>query len=281
MRVDEEEPVTDHVGVVAALRRFPVKSMLGELVDTASLAASGVQGDRAFAVVDTRSGQVVGAKTPDLGPRVLACRAAFVTAPAPGEDLPPVVVELPDGTCARTDADDVDRVLSSYLGAPVTLVSQAPPRSALVDVRRDWLDRLGLGRHFAEGALLDLLPVSVLTTSTLRRLRSARPESDFDERRFRMNVVVETEPEGFLENTWPGRALRIGTSTGLRVAFPVPRCALTTMAQEDLPKDLAVLRTVARENSVELGERAYPCVGAYATVEEVGEVRSGDTVRLL
>jgi uncharacterized protein len=271
----------EDIGVVTALRRFPVKSMLGELLDTTMITSSGLVGDRAFAVVDRRTGQVVGAKTPELGPRLLACRASFAVPPVVSGELPAVLMELPDGSCLSSDDPDVDAALTAYLGSPVTLVSLAPSGSAFVEMRRGWLDRLGFTQHFVEGALVDLLPVSVLTTSTLRRLREARPESDFDERRFRMNVVVATEADGFLENAWPGRSLRIGGSVGLRVAFPVPRCALTTMAQDDLPKDLAVLRTVTRENSLPLGDRAYPCVGAYATVETLGELSTGDVAHLV
>lgn len=53
------------------------------------------------------------------------------------------------------------------------------------------------------------------------------------------------------------------------------------MAQEELPRDPAVLRTVVRENSLEIAGRAYPCVGGYATVEAVGEIRTDDVVSLV
>ena len=42
--------------------------------------------------------------------------------------------------------------------------------------------------------------MSVLTTSTLEKLSELRPQSFFDQRRFRMNVIVETTKAGFVEN---------------------------------------------------------------------------------
>lgn len=268
------------VGRVAVLRRFPVKSMQGESLESATVEVEGVLGDRAFAVVDTESGQVVGGKTPDLGPRLLACRASFMTPPQAGQALPAVVVELPDGTRLRSDSDEVDAALTSYFGHPVGLVSVAPSEAALVAKRGEFLQEVGLP-PMERGSLLDLLPVSVVTTSTLDRLGAARPETRFDARRFRMNVEVATPVPGFVENAWPGRDLQLGKGARLRVAMPVPRCALTTMAQEDLPRDPAVLRTVVRENNLEIAGRPYPCVGVYATVEAVGEIRTDDVVLLV
>jgi hypothetical protein len=57
---------------------------------------------------------------------------------------------------------------------------------------------------------LDLFPVSVLTTSTLEQLSELRPKRRFDQRRFRMNVIVDTPTRGFVENEWVGRSLAIG-----------------------------------------------------------------------
>ena len=272
--------MSEAVGVVAALRRFPVKSMQGELLESATVGAHGVLGDRALAVVDMESGEVVRGKTPDLGSRLLACRAAFTAEPAAGQQTS-VAIELPDGTRLCSDSDDVDDALTDYFDRPVRLVSAAPPASALVLARGEFLETAGLPSYVEQWSLLDALPVSVVTTSTLDRLGAARPETRFDARRFRMNVEVATTAPGFVENAWPGRGLGLGDAARLRVAFPVPRCVLTTMAQEELPRDPAVLRTVVRENSLEIAGRPYPCVGVYATVEAVGEIRTNDVVSLV
>jgi uncharacterized protein YcbX len=129
--------------------------------------------------------------------------------------------------------------------------------------------------------LFDLFPVSVITTSTLERLGEIRPESRFHERRFRMNVTVGTERAGFLENDWVGRDLAIGDAVRLGVALPDPRCVMTTLAQDDLPKDTDVLRTLARHNRIQVGTAGqFPCAGVYAVVETPGTMRVADTVAI-
>jgi uncharacterized protein YcbX len=124
--------------------------------------------------------------------------------------------------------------------------------------------------------------MSVLTTSTLDHLNQLRPQSRFDERRFRMNVIVSAKGQGFVENDWVGRAIEIGGGARLRVAMPDPRCVMTTLSQGDLPKDTDILRTLIRHNRLEVtGAGRFPCAGVYAVVESSGTVRSGDAVALI
>jgi len=139
----------------------------------------------------------------------------------------------------------------------------------------------GIPSPVPAGSFLDLFPVSVLTTSTLAQLHALRPESRFDDRRFRMNVVVNTSAEGFVENAWPGRSLQIGDRVRLTVFLPDPRCVMTTLAQDDLPKDNDILRTLARHNRIEVAGGLYPCAGVYAVVEAAGNIRAGDQVSLV
>jgi uncharacterized protein len=51
------------------------------------------------------------------------------------------------------------------------------------------------------------------------------------------------------------------------------RCVMTTNAQSELPKDPAVLRAVTKHNDV--------CLGIYASVEQGGLVKVGDSLRAL
>jgi hypothetical protein len=132
------------------------------------------------------------------------------------------------------------------------------------------------------GSFFDLFPLSVLTTSTLDRLNELRPESRFDERRFRMNLIVRTKEAGFVENDWIGRGLAIGEAVRLNVTLADPRCVMTTLAQDELPKATDVLRTLARYNKVQVGAAGqFPCAGVYAVVEARGSVRTGDLVTLV
>jgi len=296
-----ENVMSETVGAIAALWRFPVKSMPGEQVDAADVAEGGILGDRAYALIDSESGHVVSGKNPKLGPAMLGCRAEFVEPPRTGADPPPVRITMPDGTTTASDAPDVDATLSGYLGREVTL-ARAAPEDFTIDQyhpdieglnpegHRDTVTESKLGSAFFAdagfpsavpvGAFFDLFPVSVMTTATLDHLNELRPESRFDQRRFRMNVILDTPERGFLENDWLGRGLAIGGDVRLRVALPDPRCVMTTMAQGDLPKDTEVLRTLARNNRIDVAGGLYPCAGVYATVEGSGTIREGDAATL-
>jgi uncharacterized protein YcbX len=64
---------------------------------------------------------------------------------------------------------------------------------------------MGMPSPVPVGSFLDVFPVSVLTTSTLDRLNDLSPASKFDQRRFRMNVIVRTEDPGVVETSgWAG-----------------------------------------------------------------------------
>jgi hypothetical protein len=140
--------------------------------------------------------------------------------------------------------------------------------------------QLDLPSPVSAGAFFDVFPVSVLTTSTLDRLNGLSPGTRFDERRFRMNVIVGTHAGGFVENGWAGRDLQVGDKVRLGASMPDPRCVMTTLGQDELPKDNGVLRTLARHNRIDVGGGLYPCAGVYAVVMSAGTMRVGDTVRL-
>jgi uncharacterized protein YcbX len=125
-----------------------------------------------------------------------------------------------------------------------------------------------------EGTFFDCAVVHVLATTTLDRLRALYPQGRFEVRRFRPNIVVQTngDQEDFVENTWVGRTLALGDAVRLSITGPCPRCVMTTLAQGDLPKDPGILRTAAQHNQVN--------VGVYASVLQGGTVRRGDPVWL-
>lgn len=124
------------------------------------------------------------------------------------------------------------------------------------------------------GTYFDAFPVHILTTSTLARMEGLNAAARWDVRRFRPNLVIDTDtPSGApVETAWTGRMLKIG-ATMLRGEILCPRCAMPTHAQGDLPKDPSVLRTIVRE--------ADQCLGLYATVVECGPIMPGDPVEVL
>ena len=288
------------VGTIAALWRFPVKSMAGERLQELELMQAGVLGDRAYALIDVETGKVVSAKSVRLFPDLLRCKAEFVEAPKRVGVMPPVRITLSSGPSVRSDAGDSDQVLSDHFRRRVKLARVAPEDFTIDQYHPDiegadpggnrdtvvnqklgaaLFAALGAPSPVPQGSFLDLFPVSVMTSSTLARLNELSPNSRFDERRFRMNVIVKTPQPGFVENGWVGRELALGGSVRLNVALPDPRCVMTTLAQEDLPKDTEILRTLVQHNRIDLpGLGQYPCAGAYAVVTSQGGVQVGDAV---
>ena len=151
----------------------------------------------------------------------------------------------------------------------------------LLECRAAFFNERGLPSAVPEGSFFDLFPLSVLTTSTLDRLAELEPQSRFDSRRFRMNVIVDTPAHGFVENEWVGRTLAIGDEVQLGVALPDPRCVMPSLAQEDLPRDPLILKALARHNRIDVAGALYPCAGVYAVAEATGTVRRDDRVSLV
>src|SRR6185437_14448743 len=129
------------IGLISELWRYPVKSMQGERLDRAQITDRGVLGDRVLAVIDPGDGRVASAKQPRKWADLLTCHAAFTQPPSPGGPLPPVAIVFPDGSGTRSDAIDVDDVLSRFIGREVTLTSTPPSQARL---EQWWPDIAGL-----------------------------------------------------------------------------------------------------------------------------------------
>ena len=284
-------------GRVMELRRFPVKSMRGETPTTVTLDDHGVVGDRSHAVIDVSTGKVASAKDPRRWAGLLEFRAAYV-ADATGDA--PIVLELPDGSRVSSDDPRVDGLLSEALGRSVRLAAVPDSSASYDDV---WPDVDGLapaelidatqtdvtsdGRPvstlpvglMAPGTFQDVAPVTLLTTASLAAAARLAPSSRWDPRRFRTNILVELQGDGFIENDWVGRQLSAGEAV-LDVTAPSPRCVMTTLVQEDLEQDRDILRTLARHNRVDVaGTGLYACLGVYGSVAKGGRVSVGDVVR--
>ena len=273
------------LGTVAVLRRYPVKSMLGEDVEASDVTFTGLAGDRRLAVLSRTTGKVASAKLPRLWRDLLTVAAAA----EPGA----VRILLPGGkTVWSTDAD-IDAVLSGLLDQPVTLTGAPPPGAALdravpEAVLRDGVDAhvpaelMEIGGGGPPGTFVDFAPVHLLTTSTLDRIAELSPYRRADLQRYRPNIVVRTTAPGFTENDWLEQNLRVGPELVLHVIARTPRCAVPTLAHGALPRNADALRVLARYNRVEpldsLGPE--PCAGVYAEVLRPGHIRTGDTVRL-
>jgi hypothetical protein len=283
------------VGRVRELWRYPVKSMAGERHERVVISLRGIVGDRGWAVRDERAGEIRGAKKL---PELLRCGARYVAEPSI-DTVPPVAITFPDGAVVRSDDADVAERLTALVDRPVTLWPlqpatardhyrrAAPDNPDMLAELREIFGRLedeplpDLGVFPPElleftsplGTYFDAFPIHVVTTATLATLGAKTPAARFDVRRFRPNVLVESDAAtGLLEPEWSGRTLAVG-AVRLKVEMPCVRCVMTTLPQGDLPKDPAVLRTIVRDAGQNLG--------AYATVATPGAVAVGDRVEIL
>jgi uncharacterized protein YcbX len=123
------------------------------------------------------------------------------------------------------------------------------------------------------GTYFDAFPIHLLTTASLRAMTRLNPAATWDVRRFRPNVLIETndDMEGLVEQGWCRRTLRLGELV-VQCEMPTARCGMTIQAQAGLPKDPVVLRTIVQEAGQHLG--------IYASVIHPGRVAVGDEVEV-
>lgn len=227
------------VGHVAAITRFPVKSMAGEACRAAEFDWQGMEGDRQWAFL----------KAGDLS------RFPWFT----GRDLSDLV------RWSATYDDPADPRRSG-----VRVVSPDGEIWAIGDegLRRSLEARVGRGlavMQLARG-MHDAMPVSVASSASFAALDKAHGQA-IDARRFRTNVVVESSvPEG----DWPGRRVRFGEGAALLLADPAPRCAMVTIDPDTAERNPRVLRTVAQSFGA--------AFATYASVARPGVARVGDPV---
>ncbi len=234
-------------GQIAALWRYPVSSMAGERLEVAPLDRDGVVGDRIWGLVDPARERIA---SPGR-------EKHFVTVPRGHARLGalPSSVELSaDGVAwAAPDDPDVIEKLAGLFGFQPSL--------------RPFVTRGSEGfRPRYEHA-----PIHLLTEAAMRSLERMLPGSVIDERRFRPNLVVAMPdgPDPIPEERWLGKEIRIGEAV-LRAREPCGRCGFVTIAQDGIPLDVEVLRTVVKS----FGRN----FGIYCDIVQPGRIGIGDTV---
>jgi MOSC domain-containing protein len=227
---------------VLELWRYPVKSLLGERLDEVELDERGVVGDRLFAVTD-RDGKLGSGKTTT---RFRLLQGLFELRARSDGERP--LVSLPDGTELRVGDPRLDRFLSERYGDELRVLEEST-----------------VPHH-------DDAPLHLLTTASVRWLAAQLPRSVVDGRRFRPNILLEAGGSEVVEDRWVGARFRLGGAM-IRILDRSERCVMTTNAQEDLPKDPAVLRAVTKLNDA--------CLGVFAAVEQPGRIRVGEVLQPL
>lgn len=276
------------IGVVKNLFRYPIKSMRGERPSEVYLSEQGVLGDRIFALREV-GGRIVSAK--NLA-RMLECRA-YYDEPLSTGDLPRLLIDLPDGRTIDTQTPDISIILSQLFGRDVVLertpTEQDSPAEFDLDgatifgdvpveevVAGQTAQTMPSSWAMVAGSFFDEFKVTLLASGTLNHLHKLIGEdAKIDARRFRPNILVETTTENasFVEDGWLNGTLEVGETTRLVHVKPNIRCIMTTHQQDDLPRDMRIIRSAVQHH------RNY--VGVGAVVDVPGQVHVGDPVILV
>ena len=258
--------MTNGIGSIGECWRYPVKSLQGVCADAVDLTAGGVRGDRAFGLVEVGSGRLMSAKR----------FSALLTAAADDE-----AITLPDGRVLALDAADVDARLSEWLGRPVHLATPAGTAGLAYEMTLDPPndDAELFEIPVPDGTFVDLSPLHLLSTATLRGCAVAAGGLDWDRRRFRPNLVIDSDGAAFEENGWSALELAVGSEAVIRVIRPTVRCAMPLRAQPRLGGEPALERQPGLFAAMSELNAAMPNhLGAYAEVVTPGRVAVGDAV---
>jgi hypothetical protein len=143
---------------------------------------------------------------------------------------------------------------------------------SLIDHLRTNIDKkhqLTLRR--SDKALTDCRPLSIFGVQSARRLGEETGIS-VDKRRFRANIYLDLA-EGFAEDEFVGRSIRIGPKVIVAVLERDPRCMMITLDPDTGEKEPALLKKVAQAHS--------GMAGVYGAVLMQGMVHKGDPVELV
>ena len=247
---------------VLGLWRYPVKSLQGEPIASAHLDDDGLRLDRCWGIRDEVTGRILTARR---RPELLAAAASY------DGDRP--AIRLPDGSSVTGPGTETDRVLSQWLGGPVSLVASAATDPGRAEFFADATDDSSQAIEWTmpAGRYVDAAPLLVLTTASLRTAAALHPDGQWDPRRFRPNVLLDAEGDGWTEDGWLGQPLHVGGATVVPVQ-PCIRCTMVTRPQPGLDADVEVFRTLARHHG--------GLFGVWSSVAQPGQVSVGDQVAL-
>jgi uncharacterized protein YcbX len=259
------------------LSQYPVKSMTGHDLASASFDTMGLDGDRRWAVVHASGRVATRRELPELAKLHAVSTDFGVSLSFEGErwdvpfpsDAPTAVQVFSTQVNGVQDAGNyAAHFLSTSLEQPLRLVyfPKASLRPVILDQSPD--------EHFTGFA--DEFPVLIASMQSLCEL-NAELGKPVDIRRFRPNIVLDGNAAPWIEDTW--RRIRIG-SVILRIVKPCKRCVMVTQDPQtgevfDGHEPLATLRRIHRSSTGKI------IFGQNAVVETQGSMTLGDDVEVL
>jgi len=257
------------IGKVDSVWRYPVKSMRGEELDEAFAGFSGIYGDRLFAFESSASPKGFPYLTAREQRRLLQYRPRFRY---PDKASRPINLTEAESMGANPVwAEPSELMVDVETPDEQTLAIDDP---ALIDLLRADIDQkhqLKIMR--SERAMTDCRPVSIFSLQSARQL-GEETGMPIDKRRFRANVYVDlASAQGFAENEFVGKSLRIGPKVVVTVLERDARCVMITLDPDTGEKTPAILKKVAQAHE--------GMAGVYGAVMVEGMLSKGDPVELL
>ncbi len=239
---------------------YPVKSLRGCSVASASVDALGLIGDRRFLVVDETGRFLTQRTLPRMALVTTALDSTHLTlsvpsapsiritrAPDPTATLRPVSVWKSENLLAEDCGAEVAAFLSDFLSVRCRLVRIGPaftrpiPAQKLPPYLRSPLSTPSSPHTVTFADAYPLLVISEASLADLNDRVVERGEEPLPMDRFRPNLVV-SGCAPFAEDTWP--RFRIGDIT-FRAGDPCARCIMVTTDQTTAERGHEPLRTLA------------------------------------
>ncbi len=257
------------IGKIESLWRYPVKSMRGEEMDELFAGYAGVYGDRLFAFESSASPKGFPFFTGRDQRQMIRYRARFRN---PEKAARPINVSEAEKSNANPISANVAELMVDVETPDGKTFAIDDP--ALIDNLRVNIDEnheLTLLR--SDKAITDCSPLSIFAVQTAKKL-GEEIGADVDKRRFRANVYVDlTNADGFAEDQFVGRSLRIGAKVTVAVLKRDARCMMITLDPDTAEKSPAILKAVAQAHE--------GMAGVYGAVLVEGMLRKGDPVELV
>ena len=259
------------VGTVESLWRYPVKSMRGEELDELFSGYAGVYGDRLFAFESSANEKGFPFFTGRDQRQMIRYRARFRNPEKAARPVNLGEAEKLSPNLNPISADASDLMVDVETPEGKTFAINDP---ALIDNLRANID----GKHKltllrSDKAITDCRPLSIFAVQTAKKLGD-ETGVNVDKRRFRANVYVDlTNADGFAEDRFVGRSLRIGSKVTVAVLQRDARCMMITLDPDTAEKSPAILKAVAQAHE--------GMAGVYGAVLTEGMIRKGDPVELL
>lgn len=232
------------IGQVKAIYRYPIKSMAGQQLKSASLGWHGFNGDRRFAFmrIGVESGfpWLTASKLPQL-----VKYSPLWNGTNESTDIP-THIQTPTGQVLELRSENIEQDISQAHGSPVKLI------------------QLNQG-------IFDEANISVISQATITSIEK-ETKMRLETARFRPNILIETlAGKPFEEDEWVGKTMWIGegeSSTAINIYMQDARCVMINIHPITGETTADILKTVVRMNANN--------AGVYATVIKPGVVSVGD-----